>query len=249
MSYEKKHKKLFVTWEALCSIGYSDSNTYAFAIRLCGPELCNVKCSALGSFFQACFHLGGCFAKTQHSPTRFAIWVCDSYAFLCSRGCDLEKWAAEMQRLIMHSSGSRFDRRPQRLTIFHLILGERRESLARTPDSPYFGSGSLGNCSGRSFCPDQVLLSKNFRSKPGCRQKSLVRKSGDRILNSGCLLKKSPKADMAKKARRQVYWILLLSIFAASAMRLQPPKVGLSLIQATPQDLVWFMLGQIYSRT
>ena len=32
--------------------------------------------------------------------------------------------------------------------------------------------------SGSSFCPDQVVLSKNFYSRPGCRQKSLLRNCG-----------------------------------------------------------------------
>ena len=32
---------------------------------------------------------------------------------------------------------------------------------------------SLGNCSGSSLCPDQVLLSKSFYSRPGCRPSEL----------------------------------------------------------------------------
>ena len=44
----------------------------------------------------------------------------------------------------------------------HLILGGRSESLLRKPGFPYQGSESPGNCSGSNFCPDQVLLSKNF---------------------------------------------------------------------------------------
>ena len=44
--------------------------------------------------------------------------------------------------------------------------------------SPLFGENALspGNCGGSSFCPDQVLLSKNVHSRPGCRQKSLLGK-------------------------------------------------------------------------
>ena len=75
-------------------------------------------------------------------------------------------------------SRSRFDPHPQRLPIFHLILGGRSESLLRKPGFPYQGTESPGNCSGSSFCPDQVLLSKNFHSRPACRQKSLLRNSG-----------------------------------------------------------------------
>ena len=76
-------------------------------------------------------------------------------------------------------SGSRFDPRPQRLTIFHLILGGRSESLLRKPGFPWKkGTESPENCSGSKFCPNQVLLSKNFHSRRGCRQKSLLRNSG-----------------------------------------------------------------------
>ena len=42
-----------------------------------------------------------------------------------------------------------------------LIMGGRRKSSVRKPDSPYWGSGSPGDCSGSSCCPDHVLLSKN----------------------------------------------------------------------------------------
>ena len=51
-------------------------------------------------------------------------------------------------------------------------LGGRSESLLRKPAFPWWGRKSSGNCSGSSFCPDQVLLSKNFHSRPGCGQKS-----------------------------------------------------------------------------
>ena len=60
---------------------------------------------------------------------------------------------------ILQPSGSRFDPHPQRLPIFHLNLGGRSESLPREPGFPEWGSESQGNCSGSSFCPDQVLLS------------------------------------------------------------------------------------------
>ena len=75
-------------------------------------------------------------------------------------------------------SGSRFDPRPQRQSIFHPFLGGRSESLVTKPGFPYSGSESPGNYSGSSFRPDQVLLSKNFHSRPGSRQKSLPRNSG-----------------------------------------------------------------------
>ena len=35
-----------------------------------------------------------------------------------------------------------------------------------------------GNCSGSSSSPDQILVSQNVHSKPGARQKSLVRYFG-----------------------------------------------------------------------
>ena len=73
---------------------------------------------------------------------------------------------------------SRFDPHPQRLPIFYLILGGRSESLPRKPGFPYYGSDNFGNCSGSRFFPNQILLSKNVRSSPSCRQKSLLRKSG-----------------------------------------------------------------------
>ena len=75
-------------------------------------------------------------------------------------------------------SGSFFHPQPPSLLIFHLNLGGRSESLLRKPGFPYEGSESPGNCSGSSFCPDQVLLSKNFHPRPGCRRKSLLRNSG-----------------------------------------------------------------------
>ena len=50
------------------------------------------------------------------------------------------------------------------------VLGGRSESLLR--------SESPENCSGSSFPPDQLLLSENFRPRPGSRQKFLLRKSG-----------------------------------------------------------------------
>ena len=58
-------------------------------------------------------------------------------------------------------SGSQFDPDPNvwRFSIWFLV-GEV---------SPYYWS---------LFCPDQVLLSKNFHSRAGCRQKSLLRNSG-----------------------------------------------------------------------
>ena len=40
------------------------------------------------------------------------------------------------------------------------------------------GMEVLETAVGAVFCPDQVLLSKNFHPRPGCRQKSLLRKSG-----------------------------------------------------------------------
>ena len=45
-------------------------------------------------------------------------------------------------------SGIPIQPRPQRLLIFHLILGGQRK-----PDSPYYTRGSPGNCSGSSFLP------------------------------------------------------------------------------------------------
>ena len=56
------------------------------------------------------------------------------------------------------------------------------------PTSDDFPSGALVSLSkgvkvletavGATFYPNQVLLSKNFHSRPGCRQKSLLRISG-----------------------------------------------------------------------
>ena len=64
---------------------------------------------------------------------------------------------------------------PKSGDFYCLNLVEKEKSLLRKPDSPYQGSESPGNCSGSGFFPDQVLLSKNFCSRPG---KSLVRNSG-----------------------------------------------------------------------
>ena len=64
---------------------------------------------------------------------------------------------------------------PQRLLIFHLILGRRSESFLGKPVCPYYGSESPG---GSSFCLQQVLLSKNFRPRLGSRQKFLLRTTG-----------------------------------------------------------------------
>ena len=44
-----------------------------------------------------------------------------------------------------------------------------------TPDQ---GKRCPPDCSGSGFGPDQVLLSRNFHSRPGSRQKFLLRKSG-----------------------------------------------------------------------
>ena len=49
----------------------------------------------------------------------------------------------------------------------------KKKLLLRKPVSPYQGSESPGNCSGSSFCSGQVLLSKNFHPRPGCRRKIL----------------------------------------------------------------------------
>ena len=62
---------------------------------------------------------------------------------------------------------------------FHLVLGGRSESLVlEKPDSLAKGVDVLETAAGAGFCPDQVLLSKTFPSRPGCRQKSLLRNSG-----------------------------------------------------------------------
>ena len=93
---------------------------------------------------------------------RFAAALAALILRLRPAGCDLGS----------SKSGSRCDPHPQRLSIFHLILGGRSESLLRET-----WSESPGNCSGSSFLPHQVLLSKNFHPRPGCRQKSLLRRS------------------------------------------------------------------------
>ena len=72
-------------------------------------------------------------------------------------------------------SGSGFDPHPQRLPIFHLILGVRSESLIRRPGFPEQGSKSPGNCSGSSFWPDQVLLSKDFPSETWLQTEILIK--------------------------------------------------------------------------
>ena len=74
-------------------------------------------------------------------------------------------------------SGSFFHPQPPSVLIFHLNLGARSESLVRKAGFPYKGSGSPGGLQWEQFFPNQVLLSKNFRSRPECRQKSLVRNS------------------------------------------------------------------------
>ena len=48
----------------------------------------------------------------------------------------------------------------------------------RKPHAPFQGSASPGVCSGSSSSPGQLLLSKNFHSRPGSRQKPLERNSG-----------------------------------------------------------------------
>ena len=54
--------------------------------------------------------------------------------------------------------------------IFHLILGGRGEPLLRKPDLFSKGVKVPGNCSGSTFCPDQVPRSKEFPSETtGCR--------------------------------------------------------------------------------
>ena len=70
--------------------------------------------------------------------------------------------------------------RCSRIPIRPPILGGTRNSFVKKLYSLYSGSGKPGNWSRSSLCPDQVLLSKNFHSRPGCRQKSLVRNSGVR---------------------------------------------------------------------
>ena len=77
--------------------------------------------------------------------------------------------------LLGHSEQKKFSLKlhPQHLPIFQLILGGRSESLLRKPAFPCQGSESSGNCSGSSFCPNQVLLSKNFRPSFGSKQKFL----------------------------------------------------------------------------
>ena len=55
----------------------------------------------------------------------------------------------------------RFNPHPQRLTTFHVVLGGRRKFVLRKP-SGYYGSASPGQCSGSSFYPDQVRLSKTM---------------------------------------------------------------------------------------
>ena len=59
----------------------------------------------------------------------------------------------------LYISGSGFDPHPQRLPIFHLILGGRGESLLRKPGFPHQGSESSENCRGSSFWPEQVRIS------------------------------------------------------------------------------------------
>ena len=55
------------------------------------------------------------------------------------------------------------------ITLFINIFNYKfnpRNSLVRTSDSPYKGSGSPGNCKGSIFCSNQVLPRKNFHSRP-----------------------------------------------------------------------------------
>ena len=75
-----------------------------------------------------------------------------------------------------NDSGSRFNPQPQRLMIFHLNLGQ--EVTKETCFPLVRGAMSSRLQRGSGFGPDQVLLSKNFRSRPGSRLKSLLRKSG-----------------------------------------------------------------------
>ena len=74
-------------------------------------------------------------------------WVCAKNLFVCSFRvipCGEEKHINKIPPKsrdnpvkILFSPGSRFDPHPQRLPIFHLILGGRSESLLRKPGFPY----------------------------------------------------------------------------------------------------------------
>ena len=87
--------------------------------------------------FQAKIH-----RKSPQIATRITTVIVNCYAvvFLVRQGplrCDVEK-SAEKLRFLFHvqTSGPRLNPRPQRLTIFHLILGGRSESLLRKPGFP-----------------------------------------------------------------------------------------------------------------
>ena len=62
--------------------------------------------------------------------------------FGCACGCNVTVCLPSTPRVEVSElflgllSGSRFDPRPQRLTLFHLILGGRSESLLRKPGFP-----------------------------------------------------------------------------------------------------------------
>ena len=76
-------------------------------------------------------------------------------------------------------SGSFSTRNPQVCWFYFLNLAQKEKSLLRKPDSPYYGSESLGNCSGSDFCPcNKFSIVRICIRDLVADGKSLVRNSG-----------------------------------------------------------------------
>ena len=66
-----------------------------------------------------------------------------------------------------------FPPQPPSLLIILPEPGWERKVLTKDTWFSFRRKWKSGNCSGSSFCPDQVLLSRNFHVRPDCRRRFL----------------------------------------------------------------------------
>ena len=144
------------------------------------------------------------------------VWTND-WSIWISPEISMDQWRSKLSESFSLDRYWSIDPNPQVCWFYFLNLAQKEKFLLRKPDSPYQGSGSLGNCSGGSFCPKQVLLSKNFRSRPGCGWKILSKEfwggggGQNLILNHGRLLQdwQIPKSAGERAGKSARNWGLL----------------------------------------